>query len=47
VEVASIQRRGGRYRDPSGRSQERSFTRKVDADRFAREVEVDINDQFG
>ena len=44
--MASIQKREGkyrvRYRDPSGRSHGRSFSRKVDADRFAREVEVDM-----
>ena len=43
--MASIQKREGkyrvRYRDPSGRSHGRSFSRKVDADRFARAVEVD------
>ena len=45
--MASIQNRGGsyrvRYRDPSRRSRARSFTRKVDADRFAREVEVEVD----
>jgi hypothetical protein len=30
-----------RYHDPLGRQHPRSFTRKADADRFAREVEVD------
>ena len=44
--MASIHRRNGRYlvryRDPSGRSHGRSFSRKVDADRFARSVEVDM-----
>lgn len=32
-----------RYRDPSGASRERWFRRRVDADRFARNVEVDID----
>src|SRR5262245_41327703 len=43
--MASIDKRGRkyrvRYRDPSGGNRSRTFTRKVDADRFAREVEVD------
>jgi hypothetical protein len=30
-----------RYRDPLGKQHSRSFSRKADADRFAREVEVD------
>lgn len=30
-----------RYRDPLGKSRSRTFQRKADADRFAREVEVD------
>ena len=30
-----------RYRDPLGRSQSKTFTRKADADRFIREVELD------
>jgi integrase len=43
--MASIDKRAGgyrvRYRDPAGGSRSRTFTRKVEADRFAREVEVD------
>ena len=30
-----------RYRDPLGRNRSRTFRRKADADRFAREIEVD------
>ena len=45
--MASIEKRRGkyrvRYRDPSGRNRSRTFTRKADADRFAREVEVDMD----
>ena len=40
--MAWIEKRSGkyrvRYRDPSGRNRSRTFTRKADADRFAREV---------
>ena len=44
--MASIEKQASgrykvRYRDPLGRSRSRSFLRKADADRFAREVEVD------
>ena len=43
--MASIDKRSNgyrvRYRDPVGKSRSRSFRRKADADRFAREVEVD------
>jgi site-specific recombinase XerD len=45
--MASIDKRSGgyrvRYRDPLGRQRTRQFRRKTDADRFAREVEVDKN----
>ena len=45
--MASIEKRSGkyrvRYRDPSGRNRGRTFLRKADADRFAREVEVDMD----
>jgi hypothetical protein len=30
-----------RYRDPTGRAREKAFRRKKDAERFARQVEVD------
>jgi integrase len=43
--MASILKRSGgyqvRYRDPVGQQRARQFKRKVDAERFAREVEVD------
>jgi integrase len=43
--MASIDKRDGayrvRYRDPLGRSRSRSFRRKADAERYARELEVD------
>ena len=43
--MASIEKRNGkyrvRYRDPSAGNRSRTFRRKADADRFAREVEVD------
>jgi len=43
--MASIDRRRDgyrvRYRDPLGNQRSRQFKRKVDAERFAREVEVD------
>ena len=43
--MASIDKRSNgyrvRYRDPGGKSRSRTFRRKFDADRFAREVEVD------
>ena len=43
--MASIEKRNGmyrvRFRDPIGRPRSKTFVRKVDADRFAREVEVD------
>ena len=43
--MASIDKRNGkyrvRYRDPSGRPRSKTFIRKADADRYAREVEVD------
>lgn len=43
--MASIdKRRGGyrvRYRDPLSHQRSRTFSRKADADRFAREIEVD------
>jgi hypothetical protein len=32
-----------RWRDPDGPQQSRTFIRKVDADRFARRIEYDIN----
>ena len=45
--MAWIEKRSGkyrvRYRDPSGRNRSRTFMRKADADRFAREVEVDMD----
>ena len=45
--MASIEKRNGkyrvRYRDPSDRNRSRTFLRKADADRFAREVEVDMD----
>ena len=45
--MASIDKRNGtyrvRYRDPMGKGKSRTFTRKLDADRFAREVEVDMD----
>ncbi len=45
--MASIEKRSGnyrvRYRDPLGRPRSRTFRRKADADRFAREVEVDMD----
>jgi integrase len=45
--MASIDKRAGRYRvryrDPAGASRSRTFTRKADAERFAREVEVDMD----
>ena len=45
--MASIDKRAGRYRvryrDPSGASRSRTFRRKADAERFAREVEVDMD----
>ena len=31
-----------RYRDPAGRERSKSFTRKVDAERFLRHVEADL-----
>lgn len=43
--MAAIEKRKGsyrvRYRDPVGHQRSRTFRRKADADRFAREVEVD------
>ena len=39
--MASIDNRNGRYRDPLDRARCRTFRRKADADRFAREVEYD------
>ncbi len=43
--MSSIGKRNGkyrvRYRDPDGASRSRTFRRKADAERFAREVEVD------
>jgi hypothetical protein len=43
--VGHIERRTNRYRaryrDPLGRSQSKTFTRKSDAERFLREVELD------
>ena len=45
--MAWIEKRSGkyrvRYRDPSGRNRSRTFMRKADANRFAREVEVDMD----
>ncbi len=45
--MASIQKRSGgyqvRYRDPLGKQRARQFKRRVDAERFAREVEVDMD----
>ena len=45
--MAAIEKRNGhyrvRYRDPSGHQRSRTFRRKVDAERFAREVEVDMD----
>jgi hypothetical protein len=42
--MASIEKRNGKYRvrfrDPTGRPRSKTFLRKADADRFAREVEV-------
>ena len=41
-----IERRNGkyrvRYRDPLGNQRCRTFTRKADAERFVREMEVDV-----
>ncbi|MGO9560608.1 MAG: hypothetical protein ACLPYW_16175 [Acidimicrobiales bacterium] len=41
-----IERRNGRYRaryrDPLGRQLSETFSRKLDAERFLREVQVDI-----
>ena len=43
--MASVERRNGvyrvRYRDPVGANRSRTFRRKVDAERYAREVEVE------
>ena len=43
--MGHIERRTGRYRaryrDPLGRSLSKTFTRKADAERFLREVELD------
>ena len=45
--MAAIEKRSGkyrvRYRDPTGHQRSRTFRRKVDAERFAREVEVDMD----
>ena len=45
--MASIEKRSGgyrvRYRDPGDHNRSRTFRRKVDAERFAREVEVDMD----
>jgi integrase len=45
--MASIERRGDgyrvRYRDPGDHNRSRTFRRKADAERFAREVEVDMD----
>lgn len=45
--MASIGKRSGgyqvRYRDPDGKQRAKQFRRKVDAERFAREVEVDMD----
>jgi len=44
--MGHIERRNGRwrarYRDPLGRQLSETFTRKLDAERFLREVQVDI-----
>jgi len=37
-----IERRNGPYRDPLGRQLSETFTRKLDAERFLREVQVGI-----
>lgn len=41
-----IEKRSGRYRaryrDPLGRQRSETFTRKADAERFLREIQVDI-----
>lgn len=43
--MASVEKRGSgyrvRFRDPAGANRSRTFRRKADADRFARETEVD------
>jgi hypothetical protein len=45
--MAAIVKRSSHYRvrdrDPSGHQRSRTFRRKVDAERFAREVEVDMD----
>ena len=45
--MASVEKRNGgyrvRYRDPVGANRSRTFRRKADAERFAREVEVDMD----
>lgn len=45
--MASVTKRSGnyrvRYRDPLGRPRSRTFRRRADADRFAREIEVDMD----
>jgi integrase len=45
--MAAIEKRNDnyrvRYRDPSGHQRSRTFRRKADAERFAREVEVDMD----
>jgi hypothetical protein len=49
--MASIQKRTGgcqvRYRDSRGQQRARQFKRKVDAERFAGEVEVDTRRSAG
>jgi hypothetical protein len=46
MEMGFIERRSGRYRaryrDPLGRQRSETFTRKADAERFIREMQVDI-----
>jgi integrase len=46
VEMGFVEKRSGnyrvRYRDPAGKLTSRTFKRKVDADRFLREMEVDV-----
>src|SRR4051812_16826342 len=47
LEMGSIERRNGRYRaryrDPLGRQQGETFSRKADAERFLREQQVEMD----
>ncbi|MHB1447189.1 MAG: tyrosine-type recombinase/integrase [Acidimicrobiales bacterium] len=44
--MGSLEKRNGRYRakyrDPLGRQRSKTFTRKADADRFVREIQVEM-----